>query len=341
MTADGAILQVRGLRKNFPVDGGRHLVAVDGVSLDVAAGETLALVGESGSGKSTVARCIVRLIEPSGGDVVIDGKSILPLQSRLLAGVYRRIQMVFQDPNASLNPRMNVRQVLDEPLRLHLDLPRAARTARVRELVEMVGLGAVHLERYPHELSGGQRQRVGIARAIAVSPDIVILDEPTSSLDVSVRGQILDLLLDLQRRLNLAYLFISHDLQVVRHVADRVAVMYLGGIVEIGPTHSIFGDPRHPYTRALLSAAPVVQWGVERKRLRLKGEISSPIDPPDACRLVGRCPLAQPACAAAKPALIDIGHDHAVACPVVVDGKASFPSGDLPPRLAAAATRGL
>jgi oligopeptide/dipeptide ABC transporter ATP-binding protein len=341
MTADNAILQVRGLRKNFPVEGGRHLVAVDGVSLDVAAGETLALVGESGSGKSTVARCIVRLIEPSGGDVVIDGKSILPLQPRLLAGVYRRIQMVFQDPNASLNPRMSVRQVLDEPLRLHLDLPRAARTARLRELVEMVGLTPLHLDRYPHELSGGQRQRVGIARAMAVSPEIVILDEPTSSLDVSVRGQILDLLLDLQQRLNLAYLFISHDLQVVRHVADRVAVMYLGGIVEIGPTERIFSAPQHPYTRALLSAAPVAQWGVARTRLRLVGEITSPIDPPDACRLVGRCPLAQPACAAVKPTLIDIGHDHAVACPVVIDGEASFPSGDLQPRVAAAATRGL
>ena len=319
MIQAGAILQVRDLRKNFAVGGGHHLVAVDGVSLDVAAGETLALVGESGSGKSTVARCIVRLIEPSGGDVAIDGQSILPLEPRRLAGVYRRIQMVFQDPNASLNPRMSVRQVLDEPLRLHLDLPRAARTERLHELVEMVGLTASHLDRYPHELSGGQRQRVGIARAIAVSPDIVILDEPTSSLDVSVRGQILDLLLDLQRRLNLAYLFISHDLQVVQHVADRVAVMYLGGIVETGPTESVFGAPRHPYTRALLSAAPVAQWGVARTRLRLSGEITSPIDPPDACRLVGRCPLAQPACATAKPALIEIGDDHAVACPVVTE----------------------
>jgi oligopeptide/dipeptide ABC transporter ATP-binding protein len=312
-----AILQARDLHKVFPIEGGRRLVAVDGVNLEVAAGETLALVGESGSGKSTVARCIVRLIEPSGGDVTIDGQSIRPLPPKQLASVYRRIQMVFQDPNASLNPRMSVRQVLDEPLRLHLDLPRVERAARVRELVEMVGLTTTHLDRYPHELSGGQRQRIGIARAIAVSPDIVLLDEPTSSLDVSVRGQILDLLLELQQRLNLAYLFISHDLQVVQHVADRVAVMYLGGIVETGPTAEVFRAPQHPYTRALLSAAPVARWGVTRTRVRLAGEITSPIDPPDACRLVGRCPLAQPSCSAKKPPLIDIGNGHAVACPIV------------------------
>ena len=315
--AGGAILQVRNLHKVFPVEGGRRLVAVEAVNIDVAAGETLALVGESGSGKSTVARCIVRLVEPSNGDVTIDGTSIVALPAKRLPGIYRRIQMVFQDPNASLNPRMNVRQVLDEPLWLHLDLPKVERAQRVRELIEMVGLTAGHLDRYPHELSGGQRQRVGIARAIAVSPDIVILDEPTSSLDVSVRGQILDLLLDLQRRLNLAYLFISHDLQVVQHVADRVAVMYLGGIVETGPTADVFRDPRHPYTRALLSAAPVAEWGVKRTRLRLAGEITSAIDPPDACRLAGRCPLAQPSCSRGKPPLLDIGHGRALACPVV------------------------
>ncbi len=312
------LLQVRELSKVFPVEGGRKLVAVDGVDLEIVAGETLALVGESGSGKSTVARCIVRLIEPSGGDVVIREESILRLQPSRLAGVYRKIQMVFQDPNASLNPRMSVRQVLDEPLKLHLYLLKSERAARVKELIEMVGLTAAHLDRYPHELSGGQRQRVGIARAIAVSPDIVILDEPTSSLDVSVRGQILDLLLDLQERLHLAYLFITHDLQVVQHVADRVAVMYLGGIVETGPTRDLFADPRHPYTRALLSAAPVARWGVKRTRTRLAGEIASAIDPPDACRLVGRCPLARPACASAKPPLLDIGAGRAVACPVVV-----------------------
>ena len=261
----------------------------------------------------------MRLVEPTGGDVAIGGNSILGLQPSRLAGVYRRIQMVFQDPNASLNPRMSVRQVLEEPLSLHLYLLRSERTARVKELIEMVGLTEVHLERYPHELSGGQRQRVGIARAIAVSPEIVILDEPTSSLDVSIRGQILDLLLDLQARLNLAYLFITHDLQVVQHVADRVAVMYLGGIVETGPTDKLFANPLHPYTKALLSAAPVARWGVKRRRTRLSGEISSAIDPPDACRLVGRCPMARPSCSAAKPPLIEIGAGRAVACPVVIE----------------------
>jgi oligopeptide/dipeptide ABC transporter ATP-binding protein len=312
-----ALLQVRDLRKVFPVEGGRKLVAVDGVDLEIKAGETLALVGESGSGKSTVARCIVRLVEPSGGDVRIGAESVLGLQPSRLAGVYRRIQMVFQDPNASLNPRMSVRQVLEEPLKLHLYLLRSERTARVKELIEMVGLTESHLDRYPHELSGGQRQRVGIARAIAVSPEIVILDEPTSSLDVSIRGQILDLLLELQDKHRFAYLFITHDLQVVQRVADRVAVMYLGGIVETGPTAALFADPKHPYTRALLSAAPVARWGVKRTRTRLSGEISSAIDPPDACRLAGRCPIARPSCSAAKPPLLDLGDGRAVACPFV------------------------
>jgi oligopeptide/dipeptide ABC transporter ATP-binding protein len=315
---DYVVLRAKDLRKHFPVAGGRNLVAVDGVSLDLHAGETLALVGESGSGKSTTARCVVRLIEPTSGDVLLNGRSVMPFGSAELAKTYREIQMVFQDPNASLNPRMTVRQVLHEPLRLHLKMEPARREKRARDLVEMVGLTVAHLDRYPHEISGGQRQRVGIARAIAVEPNVVILDEPTASLDVSVRGQILELLLSLQRELKLAYLFISHDLQVVRHVADRVAVMYLGGIVEIGPTEAVFGHPTHPYTRALLSAAPVAQWGVKRTRLRLMGEISSPIDPPDACRLVGRCPLAQASCAMARPPLLDIDGSHSAACPVVL-----------------------
>lgn len=317
MSRPGAALQVRGLRKHYRVAGGGTLVAVDGVDLNLEPGETLALVGESGSGKSTVARCIVRLVEPTAGDIEVDGTSMRPLNPVELARMYRRVQMVFQDPNGSLNPRMTVGQVLEEPLRLHLQLNRTARGMRVRELVGLVGLTDAYLERYPHELSGGQRQRVGIARAIAVQPGLIILDEPTSSLDVSVRGQVIALLRDLQRRLGLSYLFISHDLQVVRHVADRVAVMYLGSIVEIGPTEAVFRDPQHPYTRALLSAAPVAEWGVKRTRLRLAGEITSPIDPPDACRLVGRCPFEQSSCSAGRPLLIGVGGDHAVACPIV------------------------
>ncbi|MFO1161314.1 MAG: oligopeptide/dipeptide ABC transporter ATP-binding protein [Reyranellaceae bacterium] len=319
MTARKPLLEVRDLAKVFLVGGGRKLLAVDGIDLEIAAGETLALVGESGSGKSTVARCILRLVEPTRGEVVIGGQSVLGLQPSRLTGVYRRIQMVFQDPSASLNPRMSIRQIIEEPLRLHLYLLRSERTRRVQELVEMVGLTTAHLDRYPHELSGGQRQRIGIARAIAVSPEIIILDEPTSSLDVSVRGQILDLLLELQHNLNLAYLFITHDLHVVQHVANRVAVMYLGGVVESGATEAIFAAPRHPYTKALLSAAPVARWGAKRLRTRLTGEISSPIDPPDACRLVGRCPLARPSCTRGRPPLVATGDGRAIACPVVVD----------------------
>lgn len=313
LTLDAPLLQVRGLSKTFPVDGGRRLVAVDGVDLEIEAGETLALVGESGSGKSTVARCIVRLVEPSGGDVVIGGESILGLQPSRLVGVYRRIQMVFQDPNASLNPRMSVRQVLEEPLHLHLYLLRSERDARVKELIEMVGLTENHLDRYPHELSGGQRQRVGIARAIAVSPEIVILDEPTSSLDVSIRGQILDLLLELQERLHLAYLFITHDLQVVQHVADRVAVMYLGRIVEIGDKETIYRRPLHPYTEALLAAVPVSRPGRLRRRAAVQGEIPSPMNPPAGCPFHPRCLLATDRCKGEVPVLRQVdGRD--VAC---------------------------
>ncbi|GAA5231994.1 ATP-binding cassette domain-containing protein [Verticiella sediminum] len=315
--ANYPVLQARHLRKQFPVGGGRKLVAIHDMDFDLYPGRTLALVGESGSGKSTVARCLARLIEPTDGEIHIHGKAIRSLNTYDMSQMYRHIQMVFQDPNASLNPRMSIRQVLEEPLKLHLRLSAQELQARVATLITMVGLTEEHLDRYPHELSGGQRQRIGIARAVAVNPDIVLLDEPTASLDVSVRGHVLALLRRLQRELNLAYLFITHDLQVVRHMADEVAVMYLGVIVERGPTGEVFENPTHPYTRALLSAAPVAQWGVKRERIRLKGEISSPIDPADACRLAGRCPIEQPSCVERMPPLVGVRDGHRVACTVM------------------------
>jgi oligopeptide/dipeptide ABC transporter ATP-binding protein len=317
--SDYPILRIRELEKHFSVGRPRKdLVAVDRVDLDLYAGQTLAVVGESGSGKSTLARCVLRLIEPSGGDVELGGKSIMGMGVVELSREYRNIQMVFQDPNSSLNPRLTVFQALSEPLRLQMKMGRRARQKRCLELVDMVGLTAEHLERHPHQLSGGQRQRVGIARALAAEPKVVILDEPTSSLDVSVRGQVLDLLQELQANLNLAYLFITHDLQVVRYISHRIAVMYLGGIVEEGPTSEVFERPIHPYTRALLSAAPVAQWGVKRERFRLEGEIPSPVGLGDRCRLVTRCPMAERGCREAKPPLIELTEGRSVACPPAV-----------------------
>jgi oligopeptide/dipeptide ABC transporter ATP-binding protein len=319
------VLRVRALRKHFDVGHPRKkLNAVDDVAFDLFPGETLAVVGESGSGKSTLARCIVRLIEPSAGEIELDGRSITELGPPGLARAYRQIQMVFQDPNSSLNPRMTVRQAIEEPLRLQLKMGRGHRGRRSRDLAAMVELADEHLDRYPHQLSGGQRQRVGIARALAAEPEVVILDEPTSSLDVSVRGQILELLQQLQESLNLAYLFITHDLQVVRRVSHRVAVMYLGGIVEQGRTEDVFTDPFHPYTRALTSAAPTAQWGVTRQRFRLTGEIPSPVDLPDSCRLVGRCPLAEKSCHQGKPALIPLSSHRSVACPPALSQRQSL-----------------
>lgn len=321
------ILRVNNLRKEFFIGRSRKaLVAVDGISFDLKRGETLAIVGESGSGKSTLARCIVRLIEPSSGDVELMGNAMASLNSASLSRAHRHIQMVFQDPNSSMNPRMTVRQAISEPLKLHLKMPKPAQGPRALELLDLVGLGPEFIDRYPHELSGGQRQRIGIARALAAEPDILLLDEPTSSLDVSVRGQVLDLLAELQQRLQLAYLFITHDLQVVQRISTRVAVMYLGSVVEEGPTQAVFDRPVHPYTQALLSAAPSMEWGVKRERLRLLGEVPSPIDLPDGCRLVGRCPLEEPSCRSDRPILKTLGRAdspgaHLVACDVVTAPK--------------------
>jgi oligopeptide/dipeptide ABC transporter ATP-binding protein len=321
-----AVLNVVGLRKEFRVRRRgrvRTLVAIDSLSVDVHPGETVALVGESGSGKSTVARCIVRMVEPTAGAVAVDGRDTGRLTQHELSRVYGDVQMVFQDPNSSLNPRMSVRQVLTEPLRLHTGLDKAARARRVSELLELVGLRDEHLDRYPSELSGGQRQRVGIARAIAVSPKVLLLDEPTASLDVSVRGQILELLRELQQSQQLAYLFISHDLEVVRRVSDRVMVMYLGAIVESGPAEEIFGHPTHPYTQALLSSAPQIDSADRRERFRLGGETPSPFDIGAGCRLADRCPLVQPSCRVERPALQPVSPTHDVACPVVLNVEAN------------------
>lgn len=317
MNAPYPVLDIRGLTKHYKVRGARQaLVALDEVDLVVESGRTTALVGESGSGKSTLARCVVGLVKPTSGSVLLDGAEISGLGSVAMSRVYRDIQMVFQDPSSSLNPRMTVREAVREPLRLHLRMSPREQEDRARELMDLVGMTAEHLDRLPHELSGGQRQRVGIARAVAVEPKVVILDEPTSSLDVSVRSQILDLLHELQQRLGMTYLFISHDLQAVRRVADRIAVMYLGSVVEEGEAVDVLDHPRHPYTQALMSAAPVPEYGVRRDRLRLQGEIPSPIGLGQECRLVGRCPYAQDTCRAGIPPLLDVSPGHRSACPV-------------------------
>ena len=293
--------------------------AVDGVSFHVDAGETLALVGESGCGKSTVGRLVLDLIEPSAGRVQFEGRDIATFDTAARRAFRASAQLIFQDPYASLNPRMTVGQALDEPMMLHTDMSKADRRGRVAELLTTVGLTAAHAERYPHEFSGGQRQRIAIARALAVSPKLIVCDEPVSALDVSIRAQVLNLLQDLQARLGLALIFISHDLSVVRHIAGRVAVMYLGRIVETGTAADVFARPSHPYTQALLSAIPVPTPTAKRARRLLPGDPPSPINPPSGCHLHGRCPYAVPTCSATVPMLIAETATHSVACHRVSD----------------------
>ena len=310
------MLEVLGLTKYFSsgLIRKRYLRAVDDVSFKIEKGRTLGLVGESGCGKTTIGRLILRLTKPTGGKVLFDGIDLFALNRRELLAIRPRIQMIFQDPDSSLNPRMRIGTSIAEPLKLHGTIPKAKREQRIRELIETVGLNPEHVNRYPYQLSGGQNQRVVLARILAMNPDLIIADEPTSSLDVSVQAQILNLMKDLQKEFDHTYLFISHDLDVVRIMADRIAVMYLGRLVEIGGTRDIYDHAKHPYTQALLSAASA---DMGEEQIVLEGETSSPLDMPAGCRFHTRCPYMKERCAIEEPELVEVGRDHYVACHLV------------------------
>ena len=315
------LLSVRDLKKHFAVSGGvfarevNRVHAVDGVSFDIGKGETLGLVGESGCGKSTTGRCILRLIEPSSGEVWFQGTDVTRMKPEAMRALRRDMQIIFQDPYASLNPRLTVGAIIGEALEIHkLTKSRRELEERVVNLLETVGLQPDHMRRFPHEFSGGQRQRIGIARALAVEPKLIVCDEPVSALDVSIQAQVINLLEYLQEKFGLTYLFIAHDLSVVEHISDRVAVMYLGRVVEIASAHALYDNPRHPYTEALLSAVPIPDPKIKRKRIVLKGDVPNPIRPPSGCHFHTRCPIAEARCSVEAPALEQGDAGHWVAC---------------------------
>lgn len=318
---DNVLLKVKKLKKYFPVRGGilskiiGYVQAVDEISFNIKEGETLGLVGESGCGKTTTGRTIIRLLEPTAGEVDFKGEDIFKLNKEEIRKARRNIQIIFQDPFGSLNPRMTVGEIVGESLVIHKIVKNnKEKDERVKDLLETVGLNAGHIRRYPHEFSGGQRQRIGIARALALNPKLVICDEPVSALDVSIQAQVINLLEDLQEKFNLTYLFIAHDLSVVKHISDRVAVMYLGKIIELSSTSELYDNTQHPYTEALLSAVPIPDPTLKRQRIVLEGDVPSPFKPPAGCRFHPRCKYVKPICSQEEPELIDIGNGHFVAC---------------------------
>ena len=320
--SDQPLVDIQNLVKWFPVTGGllgrtvAQVKAVDDISFKIQAGETFGLVGESGSGKTTLGRTILRLMPPTSGKVLFEGRDVFTLNPTELRALRRHMQIVFQDPYASLNPRMTIGEIVGEPLDIHGVARGKAKTDRVKELLETVGLGPHHMRRYPHEFSGGQRQRIGIARALALNPKLIVCDEPVSALDVSIQSQVLNLLHDLQERFGLTYLFIAHNLSVVKHVSDRVGVMYLGKMCEISPSEALFEEPLHPYTEALMSAIPLPNPVAQRERQRivLEGDVPSPINPPTGCRFHTRCPYAFQACTDIEPQMREVRPNHLVAC---------------------------
>ena len=315
-----SLLEVNNLKKFFPIKKGilsrtvGHVKAVDGVSFILKKGETLGLVGESGCGKTTVGRSILRLIEPTSGQITFNDKNLLELEREELRKIRASLQIIFQDPFSSLDPRMNIGQIIAEPIRNHLKVSRTETRNRVAYLMERVGLHPEHIGRYPHEFSGGQRQRIGIARALALNPLAIICDEPVSALDVSIQAQVINLLAQLQEEMNLSYLFIAHDLSVVEHISDRVAVMYLGRIVELATDKELYQNPLHPYSQALLSAVPIPDPEVQKKKIVLQGDVPSPINPPSGCTFHTRCPECKEVCSREEPIIKNIGDDHWVAC---------------------------